>query len=401
MKTIPKRSSAAVLFATYVCIEAFFVAGTVSGPAWREVFGLSNTLLGLCLGASGAGVLIASIFAGYATERQGPLRVLTLAMSAVILALFAVAGAGSFYMLFAGLLAVGMCVAATHNAGITLLSDIFPFRFRQVMSLASALWFGSSVLTAPLIGYWLDYSARAGRQAWGVRVPFLVLAGMLALCLVLVRLRFRWLKRDSFLKDESAEEAPGFKRPGREWMWVPLLGFLHGMMLVSLMAWLNPLAQDVLEVSQFLGSLLFGVFAFGLASGRLLFAAFHNRIWRDDRKVLVLNGFFASVLFASALLASSYRFTFLFVLAGGFACSSTGPCLFSIVADRFPGMRAKLYGYMEASIAGAAITGSFLVGFFYDLGAPLPAAMGLSPLAALLLGATALIWRRRRPYASR
>lgn len=400
MNAIPKKSSAAVLFAVYVCIEAFFVAGTVSGPVWREIFGLSNTLLGLCLGASGAGVLIASIFAGHATERKGPLRVLTFALCVTLLGLFTVAAASSFYMLFGGLLAVGICAAATHNAGITLLADIFPLRFRRVMSLASALWFGSSIITAPLIGGWLDYAASRSWDEWGFRVPFIVLAVMLAACLIAIRLRFRWLGPHSFRREDNVESgSPG--RRSREWMWVLLLGFFHGMMLVSLLAWLNPMARDVLGVSQFLGSLLFGAMAFGLSSGRFLLALWHHRIWEDDRKVLALSGAAAALFFASALAATGYRMIFILVLVGGFACSATGPCLFSVVAARFPGMRSRLYGYMEASIAAAAIAGSFLVGLLYDAGVPLKAAMGLSPLAALLLGASALIWKKRKPYASR
>ncbi len=371
---------------------------TVSGPAWREIFGLSNTELGLCLGAAGGGVLIASIFAGHATERQGPLRVLTAAMSVVLLALFTVASSESFVMLFSGLIAVGLCVAVTHNAGITLLSDIFPLRFRQVMSFGSAIQFGSAVLVAPLIGYWLDYTEKISRREWGVRFPFVALAGALALCLLLIRLRFRWLsKAPRFVKsvgEEGACEAAG----DREWIWVPLIGFFHGMMLVSLLGWLNPMAQDVLGVSQFLGSMLFGACALGLALGRLALAACHSRVWEDDRKVLVLSGFATSVIFGFALLSPSYRLTFFLVLVGGIACSATGPCLFSLVAGRFPGMRSRLYGYMEASVAAAAITGSSLVGLLYDLGAELRAAMALSPAAAFLLGAFALVWKIKRPF---
>ncbi len=56
------------------------------------------------------------------------------------------------------------------------------------------------------------------------------------------------------------------------------------------------------------------------------------------------------------------------------------PAFFSVVSAGFPHMRSKLYGYMDASIAGAALSGSFFVELFYDLGVPLRAAMGLSRL---------------------
>ncbi len=399
MEPIPKKSSAGVLFAAFVCIEIFFVAATVSGPVWREIFGLTNTQLGLCLGAAGGGVLISSLFAGHATHRQGPLRVLLFSLTVILFALVAVAAAKSFVMLFAGLIAVGVCVAASHNAATTILTGIFPFRVRQIMSLASALWFGSSVLSAPLIGYWLDFSGTRGWQSWGFRVPFVWLIFMIAVCLMLIKLRFRWLNKD-FFKEKPDENQHGMlSGRGREWVWVLALGFCHGMMIVSLLAWLNPMAQDVLGVSDFLGSLLFGVGALGLAAGRLFIALWHDKIWRDDRAVLALSGTLGALLFAGALAAPDYKMTFIFTGAGAFACSATAPCLFSIVSGRFPRIRSQLYGYMEASIAAAAIAGSFLVGFLSDLGVPLSAAMGLSPLAALALGGIAMAWKIKRPFS--
>jgi MFS family permease len=114
--------------------------------------------------------------------------------------------------------------------------------------------------------------------------------------------------------------------------------------------------------------------------------------------VLALSGTLGAFLFAAALAAPDYRTTFIFTGAGAFACSATAPCLFSIVSGRFPRIRSQLYGYMEASIAAAAILGSFLVGFLSDLGVPLSAAMGLSPLAALTLGVIAMVWKIKRPF---
>lgn len=87
------RSTAAILFGTYVCLEIVMVAASVSGPAWRRGFGLSYMELGLCLGAAPAGMLAAGLFAGHLTERKGPLPVQSFSLGGIICALAVLAAA--------------------------------------------------------------------------------------------------------------------------------------------------------------------------------------------------------------------------------------------------------------------------------------------------------------------
>ncbi|MCF7853926.1 MAG: MFS transporter [Candidatus Pacebacteria bacterium] len=393
MDTIPRRSSAAILFATYICLEVVFVAATVTGPTWRNVFSLSKMELGLCLGAAQVGVLTASLFVGRITDRQGPLRMLTLSLLSMLAALGVIA-CGNFYMIFAGLVIAGVCAAASHNAGVTLISGVFPKNVRRVMSLASALWFGSSVVSAPLIGAWLDVARNNGWLAWGYRVPFVILAGLLLICLILVRVRLRWTvdwhrQAARTRVSENNSVAPGVRR--REWLWIPLLGLCHGLMIVSLIAWLNPMAQAVFGVTDFRGSLLFGIMAFGLSTGRLLLAAYHPRL--DDRLILALSGCIGASLLVLTLRAATYRMTFILVGLSALTVSTTAPCLYALIAKHFPQTRSQIYGYMEAGIGATAMAGPFIVGLLYDYGIPLRLAMGLSPVAALILGISSLVWK--------
>ena len=396
-----KRSAAAVLFATYICMEVIFVAGSVSGPTWQAVFRLSNAQLGMALGAAQIGILIASLLAGRITDRHGPVRILSIAVSGILVSLAVLASAVGFPMLLLGLAGFGVGAALTANAGVTLLSVVFAGRMRRVMALASALWFGSSLVSGPVIGYWLDRSALAGWTSWGFRLPFGVMVVLLAGCLFAIRRRFggedRHRTAGSDVAEAEAEPDASVAPASREWMWIPFLGLCHGMLIITLIAWLNPMAQRVFGVSDFYGGLLFGVAALGVGSGRLLLAALSGRSSWDDRVILALSGSLGAVFLTIALMAPTFRLAFALTGLGAFCSSATAPCLFSLVADRFPAVRARLYGYMEASMAAAATGGTFFVGLLSDHGVPLRLAMGVSPLAASLLAAGALVWRHRSP----
>ncbi len=393
-----KRSAAAVLFATYVCMEVIFVTGSVSGPTWQSVFRLSNMQLGMSLGAAQVGILIASLLAGRITDRHGPVRMLTVSVSGILVSLGVLSSALGFPMLLVGLTGFGVGAALTANAGVTLLSGVFPGRMRRVMALASALWFGSSLVSGPLIGYWLDRAGHAGWTSWGFRVPFGVMIVLLAGCLFAIRRRFHG---GDELHRAAGPEATDVDVPAvgrsREWAWIPFLGLCHGLMIITLMAWLNPMAQRVFGVTDLHGGLLFGFAALGVGSGRLLLATLSGRASWDDRVILVLSGVLGATLLTVALMAPTFGLAFVLMGLGAFCSSATVPCLFSLVADRFPAGRARLYGYMEASMAAAGTGGSFLVGLLSDHGVPIRLAMGVSPLAAALLAAGALIWRFQAP----
>ncbi|MEX0886094.1 MAG: MFS transporter [Phycisphaeraceae bacterium] len=402
MKPLPRKSSAAVLFGTYVAMEVVFVAVVVSGSTLLAVFELSRTQLGLCLGAAQFGGLVASLLIGPVTHRHGPLWTVTVALLGLLLALVTVIAARDFPTLFAGLALAGVCAAAVHNGGVTLLSGVFPGNVRRVMAFASSLWFGASVLTAPLIGAWLDLMAAYDARAWGYRAPLLVTFVLLVLCLGLVRWRLRWVRvmhRRERRGPASPARRPLWRRAlpdaSWQWLWILAMAVCHGLMLVSLMAWASPMAQATFHVSELMGSAMFAITALGLASGRLLLAA--NPLPIEDQRLLVISGSVGGLLLAAALLVPGYWPTFALLGLGMLTSSATAPCLFALVAARFAPVRAHVYGYMEAGIASGAMLGAFLVGFMADHGVALPLAMLLSPAAAVTLGMLSLAWRLTTP----
>ncbi len=397
-KGAPKSAVAATLFATYICLEIVFVAGSVSGPTWRRIFDLSHIQLGICLGGTQVGVFLVSLIVGHMTYRTGPLRMLFFSLGGALLSLTLVFSSIGFITLMAGLIGFGICAASICNAAATLLSGIFPGRVRFVMSLASALWFGSSVISGPLIGHWLDFSSDAGLSIWGFRLPFALMFVCLGGCLIIGRLLFKKrLEKSPWSSGAEKTSGHGGIRSKWEWLWVPALAFCHGAMLISLMSWLNPMAQETYGVSDLLGSFFVGIMAFGVGAGRLALALFSGKISWDDRTVLFFSAGFAALLLTLAVVAPTYGTTLVFLGLAGFCCSPTAPCLFSIVGERFTAERSQLYGYMEASIAAAAFSGSLLIGLLADGGIPLRAAVGISPASAGIMAAGALIWIKRRP----
>jgi hypothetical protein len=67
--------------------------------------------------------------------------------------------------------------------------------------------------------------------------------------------------------------------------------------------------------------------------------------------------------------------------------------MLSLTGTRFPESKSRVYGYLEASVASMGLTGPALVGVLADRGLSLWVALGISPLAGLVLGSGALLWR--------
>ncbi len=399
MKSLPRKSSAGVLFGTYVVVEVVFVAVVVSGSTLMEVFELSRTQLGLCLGAAQFGVLAASLAVGPITHRRGPLWMVTTALLGLLAALALVIAADRFAALFIGLVLAGVCAAAIHNGGMTLISGIFASQVRRVMALASALWFGVGVATAPLIGAWLDLMAEHDARAWGFRLPLVVTLCLLGLCTVAVRWRLRWVRvlhlRERRGRTTTATPTPWWRRmlPGGswQWLWIPAMAVCHGMMLVGLLSWVSPMAQATFGVSEFKGGAMFAVTALGLTAGRLVQVLYPLPI--DDQRLLGISASLGAVALAAALLVPGYWPTFALLGLGMLLACCTGPCLFSLVAARFAHIRSHVYGYLEAGVAAGAMLGALLVGLLADQGWALATAMLVSPAAALTLALLSLAWR--------
>jgi len=177
----------------------------------------------------------------------------------------------------------------------------------------------------------------------------------------------------------------------RQWFWIPVLGFLHGLMILVMLVWLNPMGQTKFCANEFQGALLVGMMAVGLATGRFLLSIVKTR-W-DDRLVLAFSSFVGGTLFVLGLFAHRYWLTISLMGIGGLMSSATFPCILSLVGTKFVEIKAKVYGYMEASIGLSGLVGPTFVGILADHGLSLPLAMVISPLAACVLCFCSLLWK--------
>jgi hypothetical protein len=278
------------------------------------------------------------------------------------------------------------------------LADLFYDRIRRIMALASAFWFGSSALSGPCIGLWLDLAQEKGLGIWSTRIPYLVECLLIFFVLLLVRHVIGSRGSAAGVISSFGSGGDGFPRPvaqGHESaLWIPLLAVSHGLMLLPLMVWANPMIQEKFAASEFRGAVVFASIALGLGLGRLSVAFVTSR-W-DDLSVLPTTTFVGGFLLFLGLIAPSYKLSLLALSLGSFVSSTTFPCIMSLIGTRFRGTKETVYGYMQSSVAFAGLVGSPLVGILADHGIPLWTALCISPLAAWVVGLISLVWKSRQ-----
>jgi len=402
---VPRKSAAAaVIFATGVLIEIPFLIPAVAGPTFQRLFDLSGKQLGICLGAGAVGSLAMAPFAGHIVHRLGAFPILVSGFVGVMVAAIAASLAWGFVSLLASLALMGIASILISNANSSQLADLFPDKVRRTMSLFSALWFGSWAIGAPLAGLWLRTAQRRGWDDWGFRALYAVGFVLTGLCLVLAVALIRpvaappaALRARSGVGANSAHAAEG--KGSRQWIWIVLLGLFHGLMIGTLLMWVNPTAQKKFDVGDFLGALVVGGMTLGLALGRLLMATVRSQ-W-DELRLLKISGGLGAALFAVGLAVTSYWACVAAFLVGGVVACATYPCILAIIANRFPVTKAKLYGYLTASMALASLVGPALIGLLADRQIPLHVAMGICPLAGGCLVLTSHLWTLQRRRSER
>jgi multidrug resistance protein len=167
---------ACITTATFTDLVAYSVAVPVL-PDYALRFGASPTQVGLLFGSFGVALLTLSIPMGAMSDRigrRGPM-IGALALLAGATLLFAYAA--SLPMLFVARMLQGAADAVTWVVGFALISDLYGEEERgRAMGLAMA---GSTLglIVGPLLGGWLY-------ELGGIRMPFMVVAAMSALDLV-------------------------------------------------------------------------------------------------------------------------------------------------------------------------------------------------------------------------
>ncbi|RKY66960.1 MAG: hypothetical protein DRQ02_08000 [Candidatus Latescibacterota bacterium] len=385
-----------VIYKIQMFIEVIGVTGMVCGPTFQRLFSLSGTQLGILLSIGNIGVLVMSMLIGHATQRLGGYRTLQIGLGMLLLGLICVIFAHGFLPLLMGLAILGIAVAITVNANNTLLSEIFQERIRQVMALASGLWFTSSAVSVPLIGVWLEFCWNRGLESYSFRVPYLVGGIFIVVSLFSIRQFLAPLFKD--ISHSKVRQSPQEKcvyshqkRKSRKWVLVIVLAVFHGFVMLSLYGWLNPMAQAKFGVGETGGSFLLACFCVGIASGRLIFS--RVKLSWDNLNVLSMTGFLGGGFLCLGLISPSYIISCIFIAAGCFIYSAALPTILSIIGARFEAVKSKLFGYMEAGIAAAGLLGLPLIGTLLDSGVPHWKALLISPLSAWCLGLCSMVWK--------
>ncbi len=398
MVKVIKKNPILVIFATYIVIEICKVTGMVCGPAMQRHFGFTNTQLGFILSSLSIGALLMCVSIGHLTDHFGLWRVWKTGISGCIAAIVLFFFAQGFWTVFAPIFLLGLMHVLTLNANNTYLSGEFSDNSLQIMGLASGLWFGSSVLSTPLIGLWVNY---AGKAELG-RLMFLVPYGIDILLLSAVLFFGAGLAKPLIKKTEhqDRENAAGnVETRNREkrnifgWVAIVIMAYCHGCIIVGIVTWANPMVQHRFGVDDFQGSLTFAFFALGLALGRFTVAS--GVIKSSTRTMMSFSGIIGGCILAVALFLPIYPLTLAMLSLGGLALSTTAPCLLTIVSEHFPATRAHIYGHIGASIGISTFLTPSMIGFLSDYGLQINTAMLVSPFAALVLGVTALVWKMR------
>ena len=365
-----RNKTAGAIFTANILLEITFVSAVVAGPAFQRIFDLSKTELGICFGMLNLGQVIFAPIVGNIIHRTSPSRIAILGLLGLSVGAMVITAASGMAILFAGLALIGIFATFIANANSTLLSNLFQDKLRRIMALASALWFSSSVIWAPVVGVWLETAERLDLGPWGFRVPLLLGICLIAGCIP-VFLRFVSRFETTATLDSEKGGSLDNPIPWRRWIWILALGFCHGLLLVVLMSWLNPLVQTKFGGTETQGALAYGMLMLGLGAGRFVLA-FVNIRW-DDR---------------------------LLIAVGGFAYSSVLPGLLTLIGSRFAPIKAKLFGYFHAAVSTAGFIGPPLVGLMADRGVSLSTALIISPAAAIALCVISLIWRHRSSLMS-
>ena len=386
-----------IIFAAYVVIEITKVTGVVCGPVFQRIFGFSDTRLGLFFSALAMGGILTNLCVGHFIHRLGLWRAWSMGLLGTIFAVVAVIViAGGFWGIFIPIFLLGIAHIFTINVNHTFLSHVYNDKLQRVMGLASGLWFGSSVLTAPVVGYWVEWSSQQGMHWSSYGVPYLINIGLMVIIFTVGFQLLRPLLKSTDSDDRAVTrrilaDTPNSTPSLGGKVLICLIAYLHGTAIVALMTWANPMVQAKFEVSDFHGSLVLMALALGLATGRLFIAT--GLLALDNRKMLFVCGLTGGLLFAVSINLQAYWLTLAAIATGGLLMSGTAPAILALVSEKFFVIKAHVFGHIGVSISLASFITPWMIGIMADTGMPLDKVLWLSPLAAGGLGLISIGWK--------
>ncbi|RDE06764.1 MFS transporter [Sphingomonas aracearum] len=204
------------------------VAGSVALAFWKQIYGLSDSFIGL-IGAFSANAISAGVGAligGFLCDRFGRKKIYQYDMLFYAFGMAWLVFASAPWMIVLGFVLVGLAVGADIPASWSLIAEQAPDDARGAHSgVAQMLWYLGPV--AVLTAAWF-------LQPWGITGARLLFAHLLVLAVALTFLRSRMRESQRWTEEQAAARATGVRAsvPWGQLLRAPYLGsmlFLAGM----------------------------------------------------------------------------------------------------------------------------------------------------------------------------
>lgn len=364
----------------------FFLMGTCYGlwfvhiPVVTARLGLEPGILGLALLGAGLGAVIAQPVSGWIVSRVGSRLTTTAMLPALIIAFTLPILAPTVPLLFLGILLLGLAGGALNVAINTQGTEIEAMRGKPTLSSFHG-FFSLGTLAGSLI------FTQLVRLGLGNGSGAVIVAGIMLVLAAIASFGFP----PGRVQASNQKKRASFALPTGAIIGIALLTFIANGLEGSVNDWSSLYLHTVRGLSESSAATGFAIFAAVMAAMRLFGGPLVG--WIGPRGILLYGGLFAAAGLLIVVLAPSP-----YTSAAGFGLVAIGlantmPVLFSTAA-RSPGAAPSIN---VAAVATTALVG-FLVGppaiGFTAQYLGLGTAIGLLSIAALLIAAAAILFRR-------
>lgn len=337
-------------------------------PDVKEQLNLDVWVVALCLMGAPVGTMIGFFFAAKAVRQMGLRRTCIIVGPAMCIALILPAAAPTPFLLFAGLLVVGITIAVIEVAMNSKANVVQHESGRRIMSRCHGMWsFG--VMFGGLV---------AGSFAQNQIGPFPQQIFMEPLAAVFAILFAMALPADS-VRDEVEESSMAL--PSGPLLILCLVPITALLIEGAMLDWSVLFLRDEVFLSSFEASAMFSVFAMAMGFGRL------GGDWATDRigiaRMMIWSGFAMGIGIALFAISGSMLTAAPGALLAGLGAANIYPLALSLAPDVAGGTPERNVASIALSAFTAFLIGPPLIGFVAE-------ATSLST-ALLILGPAGLI----------
>lgn len=368
-----KKYTHLIIF-TYLCMIAFGFTENIKGtaiPPIRAQFSINYSSVGIMLFVSTLGYITATFIGGFAADRFGQKKVLSLGFILVIIACTAFPFSKSFLVvsLLYFLLNAGFgCFDVSLNS---LGAKIFTRNSAIMMNLMH-LFYGLGSSAGPKYAGWL----LSKNVSWG-SVYFYSLLFTSAVFLFMCFSRF---PEDNHDGQDGRIPFIDIVKNKKIWLFAGLLGFCEAAEL-GVANWLVNFLQQIRSMNVSDSSSYLTLFFITFTAGRLVGGFLAEKL--GYVKIIIYFTIAAMAVFAGGLLLGS-NFAYLFSLVGFFV-SIMFPTIIVIIMKEFKSGTSSVIGFIITGAAGVNMIVNFLIGKTNDI-----AGVGLGFASVLIYDAAIL-----------